>query len=143
MFLHSKSIISLCIWKYHFNIVYSFQMPKWYIWFLTVFSIILANHISDVCSIRLDFESFTTAGPTLTTDANACVDSMTVTAVSKVNHELYNKLKKICFILESKWICNSYHLWNQYRNSYLCWHWSRYWGSSQAWIYVWYFDYCI
>ena len=36
----------------------------------------------DVCTIRLDFESFTTAGPTLTTDANACVDSMTVTSVS-------------------------------------------------------------
>ena len=36
----------------------------------------------DVCSLRLDFESFTTAGPTKTDDSVACIDSFQVTAVS-------------------------------------------------------------
>ena len=62
---------------------------------MNVFIIDKANYISDVCTIRFDFESFTTAGPTLTTDANACVDSMTVTSVSLQNIDLYKKFKKI------------------------------------------------
>ena len=35
---------------------------------------------SDVCTVRLDFESFITAGPTTTNDATACVDSFKATA---------------------------------------------------------------
>lgn len=35
---------------------------------------------NDVCSIRLDFETFVIAGPTSTTDATGCVDTFTVTA---------------------------------------------------------------
>ena len=35
-----------------------------------------------MCFIRLDFETFTTAGPTATDDSVACVDSFAVTAVS-------------------------------------------------------------
>ena len=35
---------------------------------------------SDVCTVRLDFESFITAGPTATDDSTACVDSFKVTA---------------------------------------------------------------
>ena len=35
-----------------------------------------------MCSLRLDFESFTTAGPTKTDDSVACIDSFQVTAVS-------------------------------------------------------------
>ena len=38
----------------------------------------------DVCSVRLDFETFTTAGPTATTEVNggACTDSFVVTGTS-------------------------------------------------------------
>ena len=35
---------------------------------------------SDICTVRLDFESFITAGPTATDDSTACVDSFKVTA---------------------------------------------------------------
>ena len=39
---------------------------------------------SDVCSVRLDFESFTTQGPTSTAEllGGACVDSFTATGSS-------------------------------------------------------------
>ena len=36
---------------------------------------------NDVCSLRFDFDSFTTAGPTATDDSNGCPDSFAVTAV--------------------------------------------------------------
>ena len=36
---------------------------------------------SDVCTLRFDFESFTTAGPTATDDSTTCVDTFQVTAV--------------------------------------------------------------
>ena len=35
---------------------------------------------SDVCTVRLDFDNFITAGPTATDDSTACVDSFKVTA---------------------------------------------------------------
>ena len=35
-----------------------------------------------VCSLRFDFETFTTAGPTTTVDANGCPDTLVITAVS-------------------------------------------------------------
>ena len=38
---------------------------------------------SDICTLRFDFESFTTAGPTATDDSTTCVDTFQVTAVSK------------------------------------------------------------
>jgi len=34
---------------------------------------------SDVCTLRLDFETFTTAGPTTTSDVNAAVDTLQIT----------------------------------------------------------------
>jgi len=40
----------------------------------------VAKCATDVCSLRFDFESFTTAGPTKTDDSVACVDSFQVTA---------------------------------------------------------------
>jgi len=40
----------------------------------------IAKCAVDVCSLRLDFESFTTAGPTSTDDSNACIDTFQVTA---------------------------------------------------------------
>ena len=40
----------------------------------------------DVCALRFDFETFTTAGPTLTTDNSDCVDTFQVTSVSIINH---------------------------------------------------------
>ena len=35
-----------------------------------------------MCTLRLDFETFTTAGPTATDDSVACVDTFKATAVS-------------------------------------------------------------
>ena len=35
---------------------------------------------SDICTVRLDFEAFITAGPTTTDDTTACVDSFKATA---------------------------------------------------------------
>ena len=37
---------------------------------------------SDICTLRFDFETFTTAGPTATDDSTNCVDTFKVTAVS-------------------------------------------------------------
>jgi len=34
---------------------------------------------TDVCSLRLDFETFSTAGPTTTSDVDASIDSLTIT----------------------------------------------------------------
>ena len=36
---------------------------------------------TDICTLRLDFETFTTAGPTTTSDAAAAVDTFQVTTV--------------------------------------------------------------
>jgi hypothetical protein len=43
---------------------------------------------SDVCYLRLDFETFTTVGPTLTTEASGglCTDSFKVTVT---NNSMY------------------------------------------------------
>ena len=38
--------------------------------------------IVDICFLRFDFETFTTAGPTATDDSNGCPDTFAVTAVS-------------------------------------------------------------
>ena len=38
--------------------------------------------LTEICTLRLDFETFTTAGPTLTNDNNGCPDTFAVTAVS-------------------------------------------------------------
>ena len=40
----------------------------------------LCSFFSDICTVRLDFESFITAGPTTTDDTTACVDSFKATA---------------------------------------------------------------
>ena len=42
--------------------------------------------MSDVCWLRLDFEDYTTAGPSLTdeTSGGVCVDSFTVTVTFKI-----------------------------------------------------------
>ena len=36
---------------------------------------------TDVCTLRLDFETFTTAGPTSTSDVTAAVDTFQVSTV--------------------------------------------------------------
>ncbi len=36
---------------------------------------------TDICTLRLDFETFTTAGPTSTSDVTAAVDTFQVSTV--------------------------------------------------------------
>lgn len=41
----------------------------------------------DICTLRFDFETFTTAAPTCTNDNCNCVDSFQITAVSIETHQ--------------------------------------------------------
>ena len=87
--------------------------------------------MSDVCWLRLDFEDYTTAGPSLTdeTSGGVCIDSFTVTVTFKililylVPGENHNSSTIPTFILgeyRSKHTCD---MWTKYRPTYLC----RYW----------------
>lgn len=55
--------------------------------------------ILDICSLRFDFETFTTAAPTCTNDNCNCVDSFQITAVSNKTHQ-----NSFCTILNWYWI---------------------------------------
>ena len=50
--------------------------------------------VLDICSLRFDFETFTTAAPTCTNDNCNCVDSFQITAVSNKYHQ-----NSFCMIL--------------------------------------------
>ena len=59
-----------------------------YLYLLLFFSFVFVSFINfisliflDVCALRLDFETFTTAGPTGGSDNTAAIDTFQVTAV--------------------------------------------------------------